>query len=51
MSQFYRVTIKHDTGRDSVKVWATDAEQALNLVCKATGCPATAIIKIKEVKQ
>ena len=50
MSQFYRVTVKHDAGKDSYKVLANSAEQASKFIQIATDCPASAIIKIKEVK-
>ena len=50
MSQFYRVTVKHDEGKDSYKVLATDAGKAAHFIQLATGCPLAAIIKIKEVK-
>ena len=47
---YFRFTIKHDNGKDHVKVLAHDIEQATSMIIKAAGCPATAIIKIKEVK-
>jgi hypothetical protein len=48
--RYYRVTIKHDTGKDRIKALAYDIEQAISMVIKATGCPRSAIVSVKEVK-
>jgi len=49
--KYFRVAVKHDTGKDRIKVLAYDIEQAISMVIKATGCPRSAIISAKEVKQ
>jgi hypothetical protein len=47
--RYYRVTIKHDTGKDRIKVLAHDIEQAITMIIKGTQCPRSAIVSIKEV--
>lgn len=40
----YSVKVKHDNGTTTFNVMATDFISAIDIVCKAEGCPRSAIM-------
>jgi hypothetical protein len=46
----YRATLRHDTGKTTVSITASSAENAFELICKAENCPVSAIVKLELVK-
>jgi hypothetical protein len=47
--QYFRVTVKHDKGRSSFRVWATAPDHASYKVEQAEQCPRSAIVKIQPI--
>jgi len=47
--RWYMATVMHDTGVFNLRIYATTKTQAINMVCKAEGCPPCAIENIRRV--
>ena len=47
--QNFRITVKHDAGRTTIKTSASDEKAARSLVCAAENCPESAITKCVRV--
>lgn len=45
----YLATVKHDKGTDTFNVTATSEDNARQIIAKAEGCPARAIISLKKI--
>lgn len=45
----YIATVKHDQGTDIFNVTATSEDNARQIIGKAQGCPARAIISVKKL--
>jgi hypothetical protein len=45
----YRITIKHDNGKVTLTVTASDIKTAIDKVLQAENCPLQAIIKVIKV--
>lgn len=43
----YKVTVKHDKGKTTLKVMAICKESAKAIVMRSEGCPESAIVKVK----
>lgn len=43
----YKLTVKHDNGKFTVKTSARDEAAAVQSTCAAYGCPESAIVKIQ----
>ena len=43
----FKITLKHDNGRKTIKVSARDAETAVRLVMMDENCPLSAITNIQ----
>jgi len=42
----YTATLKHDTGKIRLRVIASSEQAAIDMICKAEGCPPRAIVKL-----
>ncbi len=47
--QQFVVTVKHDKGKVRIKTTASSADAAKSIVCKAEGCPESAIVSVEKV--
>ena len=47
--QNFKITVKHDAGRTTIKTSAHDEKSARAKVCAAEGCPESAIIKVVRI--
>lgn len=43
----YKVTVKHDKGKTTLKVMAICKDSAKAIIMRAEGCPSSAIVKVK----
>jgi hypothetical protein len=46
----YIVTVKHDSGRKTIKLGATSIAQAVEIIMAREGCPARAVIAVRRGK-
>lgn len=45
----YRVTIKHDKGKVTLRAYAENETEARKCICKAEGCPDSAVLKVQNI--
>lgn len=43
----YRITLKHDTGKKTFRVYSNSEAEAMEYICNAENCPNSAIVKIQ----
>ena len=43
----YRITLKHDTGKTTFRVYSKSEAEAREYICKNQNCPDSAIVKIE----
>ena len=48
-NKHYRITVKHDSGKTNISVFAEDQDKAIKQLMESEKCPLRAIVKIKQL--